>query len=138
MVGVAASPGVIVIVGMANGVGPGGAPSVLAWWSADGRKWVQATGDRFLYGQVFEVAATPGGFLATGPSGDQSCLGGIWASTDGRSWRCVASDAVFAGFSPYVAAASTTAEIAVGLTSVGWDPNGSTGLPGAVWWRPIP
>ncbi len=138
MSGVAAGPGVIAIVGMAHGVGPGGAPSVLAWWSADGRKWVQATGDRFLYGQVFEVATTPRGFLATGPSGDQSCLGGIWASTDGRSWRCVASDDAFTGFGPYAAAASSTVEIAVGLTSVGLDPNGSTGLPGAVWWRPIP
>ena len=135
-VGVASGHGVSVVVGWAYGVGPGGEPAVVAWWSPDGRTWMPAPVDQGPGGQVFSVATTPAGFLATGPSGEPSCLGGIWASTDGRAWQCVASDPALKGFGPYAAAGSPTTEIAVGLTSAGEEsPNG---LPGAVWWRPIP
>jgi hypothetical protein len=70
----------------------------------------------------------------TGPSGDPSCLGGIWSSSDGQAWRCDASDPSFTGFGPYAAAGSPDVEIAVGLTSAG--PESPDGLPGAVWSRP--
>ena len=135
-VGVAAGHGVAVVVGWAYGVGPGGEPAVVAWWSADGRTWMPAMVDQGPGGQVFGVATTPTGFLATGPSGEPSCLGGIWASTDGRAWQCVASDPALKGFGPYAAAGSPTTEIAVGLTSAGGD--SPQGLPGAVWWRSVP
>ena len=135
-VDVAAGHDVVVVVGWAYGVGPGGEPEVLGWWSPDGRHWESAPVDRGPGGQVFSVAMTPGGFLATGPSGEPSCLGGIWASLDGQSWACVASDASFGGFGPYAAAGSPTTEVVVGLTSSGeGSPNG---LPGAAWWRPSP
>jgi hypothetical protein len=135
-VGVAARDGIIAVVGWAFGVGPGGQPAVVAWWSPDGRRWTKAPVDRGAAGQVFSVAATTGEFLATGPSGEPSCLGGVWASRDGARWTCDASDASLAGFGPYAAAGSPTIEIAVGLTSAGGDdPNG---LPGAAWWRPAP
>jgi hypothetical protein len=137
-VGVAASGGTIVAVGMAYGAGSAGAPIVEAWRSTDGRTWTRATVDNAEEGQVFAVAATAGRFLATGPSGETSCLGGIWSSTDGATWACAATDASFAGFGPYAAAGSPALEVAVGLTDVGWDPNGPLGLPGAIWWRPIP
>lgn len=88
-------------------------------------------------GQVFSVARVPSGLLATGPSGGRSCLGGIWASGDGRTWRCVATDPAFDGFGPYAAAGSANVEVAVGLTSVGWDSTTGLGLPGAIWWRPV-
>jgi hypothetical protein len=135
MAGVAVDHGVVVAVGM-DGAPGGGDNSVRVWWSADGRTWAEATGDRFLSGQVFSVTATPEGFLATGPSGEPSCLGGMWASTDGRAWQCVASDPAFDGFGPYAAAASSSVEVAVGLKSVNDPP--PEGLPGAVWERALP
>jgi hypothetical protein len=132
--GVAAQEDVVVAVGMDMSDGGG---SVLAWWSADGQSWSEATVERSLHGQVFDVAATPEGFLATGPSGEPSCLGGIWASSAGRVWQCVASDPSLAGFGPYAAASSSLVEVVVGLTSAGHDEGSPLGLPGAVWWRPL-
>lgn len=137
-VGVAAARGTIVAVGVASWATSAGAPIVEAWRSTDGRTWTRATVNNAEEGQVFAVAATAGRFLATGPSGDTSCLGGIWSSTDGATWACAATDAAFAGFGPYAAAGSPALEVAVGLTAVGWDPNGPLGLPGAIWWRPVP
>jgi hypothetical protein len=134
MTGVAVDHGVVVAVGM--DVTPGGGDhAVRAWWSTDGRTWAEATGDRFKDGQAFSVASTPAGFLATGPSGEPSCRGGIWSSTDGRAWRCVASDPPFEGFSPYAAAGSSSFEIAVGLNSNA--PDTGAGAPGAVWRRSL-
>jgi hypothetical protein len=135
-VGVAGRPGLTVVMGWAYGVGPGGEPAVVAWWSADGRTWTKATVERGGGGQVFSVAATPGRFLATGPSGRPSCLGGIWSSVDGATWTCEASDPAFDGFGPYAAAGSPTTEVAVGLTSASGD--SPDGLPGAAWWRSTP
>ncbi len=134
--GLATGHGLNVAVGMDAAAGGGEGGAVRAWWSADGRTWAEATGDRFQSGQVFSVATTPEGFLATGPSGEQSCLGGIWASSDGRDWSCVASDSMFAGFGPYAAAASSSCEVAVGLESLADPP--PAGLPGAVWQRTLP
>jgi len=133
---VAVGHDVVVALGM-DGGGPGGdETSVRAWWSPDGRTWAKATGERFLTGQVFSVVATPEGFLATGPSGADSCRGGIWGSADGRAWRCLAADPAFEGFAPYAAAASASVEVAVGF---GPDPADSPeGNPGAAWWRPVP
>jgi hypothetical protein len=135
MTGVAVGHDVVVAVG-GDGARGGGGGSARAWWSADGRSWAEATGDRFVGGQIFSVTATPDGFLATGPSGEASCLGGIWASTDGRAWQCVASDPVFAEFGPYAAAASSSVEVAVGLNGMANPP--PAGDPGAAWWRPLP
>jgi len=134
VVGVAAQEGVVVAVGMDISDGGG---AVLAWWSADGQSWSEATVELPLRGQVFDVSATPEGFLATGPSGEPSCLGGIWASSAGRAWQCVASDPLLAGFGPYASASSSSVEVVVGLTSVGYDENSPLGLPGAVWWRSL-
>lgn len=135
VVGLAADESVVVAVGIHMSDGGG---SVLAWWSADGQSWSEATVERSLHGQVFDVAATPEGFLATGPSGEPSCLGGIWASSAGSAWQCVASDPLLAGFGPYASASSSSVEVVVGLTSVGYVEDSPSGLPGAVWWRPIP
>jgi hypothetical protein len=133
--GVASGHGTIVAVGIALLAGSDGAPVVMAWRSDDGRSWTAATVEKPEGGQVFSVAATFDRFLATGPSRSDSCLGGIWASTDGTAWRCEGA-AALAGFGPYAAAGSPTVEIAVGLTSAGWDEESELGLPGAVWWRP--
>ena len=134
MGGVAADHGVVVAIGMD---GPGSeVASVRAWWSADGTTWHKATGQKFKSGQVFSVTSTPLGFLATGPSGDTSCRGGIWQSADGRAWSCVAADRKFEGFGPYAAAASSSLIVAVGLDGSG--PDSDQGLPGAVWWKPLP
>jgi len=139
VVGIAVRDGVIVAVGMEQGLGGDYAPTVTAWRSADGRTWAPASVERAREGQVFGVAATPTGFLATGPSGDTSCLGGIWSTTDGSAWACEASDPAFEGFGPYAAAGSPTIEIAAGLTSFGCgEDECPTGFPGAIWWRPIP
>jgi hypothetical protein len=131
MTGVAAGHDLLVAVGT-MAVSQGFGVSAVAWWSDDGRTWQRATGDRFLGGQLFSVTSTPEGFLATGPSGEPSCSGGIWSSADGRSWTCIASDPAFAGFCPYAAAASLSVEVVVGLF------NGESPAPGAIWWRGIP
>ena len=114
--------GVAAVVGWAYGVGPGGEPEVIAWWSPDGRTWKTAPVDLGLGGQVFSVAATPSGFLATGPSGEPKLPGrhlgdGRRAGMGLRRRRIPHST----GFGPYAAAGSPTTEIAVGLTSAGGD-----------------
>src|SRR5205814_7506992 len=113
-------------------------PEVRAWASNSGQEWSKASVKNAVEGQVFSVAAVPNGFLATGPSGEKSCLGGIWASTDGRAWRCDASAPAFKGFGPYAAAASDTVEVAVGLKSTAASDESPLGLPGAAWWRSVP
>jgi len=109
----------------------GSVNSALAWWSADAAKWTGAKGDKFLYGQIFGLAAVPTGYLAVGPSGPDSCLGGIWSSIDGMSWKCEASSVGFKGFLPYASASSPTLEIAVGFGT----PSGA--MTGAVWMRTL-
>jgi hypothetical protein len=129
--GVATHDGIVVAVGMTYDGDPA---SVFAWWSTDGRVWPKGVVDLAAGGQVFSATATPDGFLAVGPSGGQSCRGGIWASTDGRRWRCDASAPAFEGFAPYAAAASDTVEVAVGLGSAAVDES-PDGEPGAAWYR---
>jgi hypothetical protein len=136
--GVAAANGVVVAVGNAFEAGPAGEPVVLAWRSTDGRTWKRSVVEADVGGQAFSVAETGDRFLMTGPSGETSCLGGIWSSEDGLAWGCEAKAELFAGFGPYAAAASSTVEVAVGLTSAGYDEEGGEGLPGAVFWRPLP
>jgi hypothetical protein len=130
--GVATRDGMVVAVGTVFGHD---ASRVRAWWSPDGRKWSRASVEKADGGQVFGVTSTPAGFLATGPSGDPSCRGGIWASADGRAWRCVAKARRLAGFGPYAAASSGEVDVAVGLTDAGWDEESEDGMPGAVWSR---
>jgi len=129
MAGIAAGSDRLVAVGQVYSQGDVG--SALAWHSADTTTWTSATGDLFLHGQVFAVAAVPTGYLAVGPSGAPSCLGGIWSSADGATWKCVAGDAAFEGFYPYDAAASPAREIVVGFGHSG----GATAS--AVWTRPL-
>jgi hypothetical protein len=136
-VGVASAFGAIVVVGAAHGATAEGGDLVMAWRSTDGKAWSPAAVEGADDGQVFGVAATSSGFLATGPSGETSCLGGIWSSLDGASWACEASDPGFAGFGPYAAAGSPSVDVVVGLTEAGWDPTSGIGAPGAIWWRPI-
>jgi hypothetical protein len=128
------SDGVLVAVGSVATQGEQG--SALAWWSTDGRTWSAATGERFLYGQLFSVAATPSGFLATGPSGTASCQGGIWFSSDGASWSCVADGQQFLDFAAYAAAGSDDVEVVVGFGPPYTLPGG--GPAASVWTRPIP
>ncbi|MEA2673582.1 MAG: hypothetical protein QOI92_774 [Chloroflexota bacterium] len=141
--GVATVGGTIAVVGSAyaqDSCAPGAAaklcPGARGWWSSDGKNWTKAAIDLPIDGQVFGATATPVGLLAVGPSG--ACLGGMWSSTDGRSWTCAATDPTFAGFGPYAAAASSTIEVAVGLTSAGWDESGDLGMPGSIWVRALP
>jgi hypothetical protein len=139
MSGVAAGPGGLVAVGYEGNGGAHG-PAARAWWSTDGLTWSPADGEGFASGgevdvRLGSVTPTSAGFLAVGIS-TGGCRPGIWASSDGRAWRCVASDPAFTGFGPYAAAASSSVEVAVGLTSV-LDPS-PNGLPGAVWRRTLP
>ena len=130
--GVAMRDEIVVAVGM---VGYSDPPRVRAWWSPDGRTWSVAPVEKAKGGQMFGVTATPDGFLATGPSGDPSCRGGIWESADRRAWDCVASARRLEGFGPYAAASSGEIDVVAGLTSAGWDEESEDGLPGAVWYR---
>jgi hypothetical protein len=139
MTGVAAGHGVVVAVGNEGNGGAHG-PAARAWWSTDGLTWAPADGDHFLSGgeidvRLTSVTVTPDGFLAAGFS-TGGCLGGLWVSTDGRAWRCVALDPAFAGFRPSAAAASSSVEVAVGLEASTNPP--PAGFPGAVWRRTLP
>ena len=120
----------LVLVGMDSGQD---ASRARVYWSTDGRAWHPATVDAARNGQMFSVTSTGRELLATGPS--SACLGGIWSSTTGRSWACVANGKRIAPFGPYAAAGSPTVEVAVGLTDAN---SGDDGLPGAIWWRPAP
>jgi hypothetical protein len=106
--------------------------SALAWVSTDGRTWQRGSASDFLNGQLFNVAAVPGGFLGTGPSGTDSCLGGIWFSADGAAWTCIATDSSIGGYAAYAAAASPTTMVVVGL------PTTEVSIPASIWTRPTP
>jgi hypothetical protein len=143
--GVVAGDGVIVAVGIdfgAQDVGFGN--GVRAWWSADARTWTEASVELWKDGGVSGVARTPTGFLAVGPTGGPpdgtSCIGGVWASADGRAWSCSALDPAFDGFSPSAVAASRTREIVLGLAEAGWDAMDEDEVEprGAGWWRSVP
>jgi hypothetical protein len=129
MIAIAAGSDRLVAVGQV--FTQGDVNSALGWWSPDAAKWTAGKGEKFLYGQVFGMAVVPTGYLAVGPSGAPSCLGGIWSSTDGATWKCEASAAGFKGFLPYATTSSPTLEIAVGF---GW-PSGA--MTGAVWTRTL-
>ena len=129
MQGIAGRGGRLVAVGQVYTQGDIG--SALGWSSADAKTWKSAKGDKFLFGQMFAVEAVPTGYLAVGPSGPDSCLGGIWSSVDGASWKCEASAAGFARFAPYDTASSPTREVVVGFGR----PGGAT--TGAVWTRAL-
>jgi hypothetical protein len=135
--GVAAARGSTVVVGTAYGVGAGGAPLARAWWSTDEGSWLEAVVELPEVGQPSDVAATSERFLATGPSWPDmsSCLGGIWASTDGAIWRCEATELPFSGFVALEAAGSPTVEIVIG----GMRADGTGTLPGDTYaiWRPV-
>jgi hypothetical protein len=92
--------------------------------------------DHATGGQVFALADAGAELLAVGPSA--GCTGGVWASTDGRSWSCVGSGRRMRLFAPYDAAANGSVEVLVGLTDEGWDEDSGGGMPGAIWWRPRP
>lgn len=141
--GVAAKDGVIVAVGVdygAQDVGFGN--GVRAWWSGDGRSWTEARVRLWRDGQVVGVTAMPTGYLAAGSTGGPpdgtSCIGGIWASADGRAWSCSALDPAFDGFGPSAAAASPTREITLGFADGGWDGDIDAEPWGAGWWRSVP
>src|SRR5262249_59395027 len=103
VVGIAANGGSIVAVGMQQSGGGDSPSTVLAWRSTDGATWTPASVDTAEGGQVFGVSTTAMGFLATGPSGDTSCLGGILSSTERDAWTRIASHPWFPGFRPYPA-----------------------------------
>ena len=129
MTGVAVRGGAIAVVGSA--ALEDDSTLVLTWSSSSGGPWSRADAE-WVADPWPRVVATPDGFLAIWSGG---CPGGIWASSDGRAWRCDASDAGFNGFGSVAAAASETLEVAVGGT---FDETGSFGLPGAVSYRTRP
>jgi hypothetical protein len=132
--GVAANGTAIVAVGIDAGSDP---VKARAWYSASEGDWGEAKVELAGHGQLFGVTPVKDGFLAVGPSDRDSCRGGIWSSQDGSSWRCIAKDRAMDGFGPSAVGVSRTVEIAVGLTSKGYDEESPDGLPGAAWWRPV-
>ncbi len=130
MSGIATDGRHLVAVGTVGTQGDVG--SALAWSSTTGRSWQRGTATDFLNGQLFNVAAVPGGFLGTGPSGTDSCLGGIWSSPDGAAWTCAATDSSIGGFAAYAAAASPTVMIVVG------QPTPDVSIQSSIWTRPVP
>ena len=89
LVGVAANRERVVAAGQAFGVGPGGAPAALGFWSPDGRTWTEATVEDPTPDYIRSVTATADGFLATGSAWHDQWLQVVWSSSDGRAWRVV-------------------------------------------------
>ena len=120
------------LVAVGSVASQGDVGSALAWVSTDGKTWSRGTASDFLNGQLFNVAAVTGGFLGTGPSGTDSCLGGIWFSADGAAWTCVATDSSIGGFAAVDAAGSPTTLVVVGVATT------EVSLPASIWTRPVP
>jgi hypothetical protein len=137
--------GVIVAVGSAYaqdscnpGVPARRCPGARAWWSTDGNTWSKGSVEEPIDSQMISVTAAPAGFLATGPSFVPSCEVGIWASDDGRAWRCDVAGSSDLGFLPFAAAASDTVEVAVGVDNGGPNADEDFVIVGAVWYRSRP
>ena len=141
-VDVAERDGIIVVT---TTFGSQDAARVRAWWSTDGRSWSKASVEHGRDAAVHSVTATPDGFLAVGwsvgcpgrvdPDPNRS-HGAVWASTDGRVWRCDLTDTGSEGFSPWAAAASDTVEVAVGSTDpYDEDEEASPPMLGTIWYR---
>ena len=142
------SPSAMAIVVVNGTFSSQDAARVRAWWSADGRTWSKASVEHGRDAAVHSVTATPDGFLALGWSvgcpgrtdpDPYRSHGAIWASTDGRAWRCDLTDTGSQGFSPWAAAASDTAEVVVGSTDpYDEDEDGSPPMVGTIWYRTRP
>ncbi len=141
---VAERDGIIVVIGT---IASQDSARVRAWWSADGRTWTKASVEHGRDAAVHSVTATHDGFVALGWSvgcpgrtdpDPYRSHGAIWASTDGRVWRCDLTDTGSAGFSPWAAAASDSVEVAVGSTDpYDEDEVGSPPMVGSIWYRAL-
>jgi hypothetical protein len=90
-------------------------PLAIAWWS-DGHAWTPVRIGPFVEAFQTSIVDVPDGFLAiTGTALD--CATGMWASDDGRTWRCSSTDPVFQGFVIRGAAASPEVEALIGYSS---------------------
>ena len=126
---IVAGHGVVVGFATASGVGDGGAPTAVAWWSEDGRTWAAVPVPDASPDDVHSLALTTDGFLATGSTAPGNRWHPIvWRSIDGRSWETVPAGSAPNGFDPAAVAASRTVEVAVG----------SGGVTVPAWWRPVP
>ncbi|MEO8207828.1 MAG: hypothetical protein ABI598_02240 [Chloroflexota bacterium] len=85
----------------------------ITWWS-DGGTWTPVQIGPYNDVGPLSIIATPGGFLVLGAAIDARCAGGAWASPDGTSWRCFASETLFDGFEITGFAASPDREVLVG------------------------
>jgi hypothetical protein len=144
-VDVAMRDGVVAVIGTFNSHD---AARARAWWSSDGRTWSKASVAKARDAALHGVAATPDGFLATGWSlgcpgstnpDPYRSRGAVWATTDGRAWRCDVPDAGSQGFSAGMAAASDTVEVVIGSTDPD-DEDEESAPPrvGVVWYRTRP
>ncbi len=108
-----------------NGEGPA------IWVSSDGMSWrdVPIDGDVFPRScDIYDVAGTPDGFVATGMCGSGSDENRVWRSPDGELWERVGEDA-FDGETPSHVAAGPTGWVAVGGDAL-W-----TSVDGEAWTR---
>ena len=133
IVAASASPDLAVCVADSLGLGPGGAPVILAWSSTNGRAWQPAvlagTAPVLREGVVW----TADGWLVTGDRwrGELNWILVAWGSVDGRAWRAMSTESQAAKFVPSTVAASATLEVAVGLADIG-----ALAPADALWWRP--
>jgi hypothetical protein len=119
--GVVARDGTVVVVGYASLADD--STVALAWSSRAGGPWTRSE----ILGSEpgsSSIIATADGFLASGWPGD--CPAWIWASNDGRTWRCDATEPKMKDFIPVAIAASGSIDVAVG-----WTENADT----TAWYR---
>jgi hypothetical protein len=134
IVALATDDGTIVCIATSIGLGPGGAPVVLAWWSADGLAWQSAAIPDATPVIAEGVAHTPTGFVATGRAWSGAAgryVVAAWTSHDGQDWSSAAAPDGLVDFAPTVIASSPTIDVAVGLTEAGASSPSTT-----LRWRP--
>ncbi|HJW22049.1 MAG TPA: hypothetical protein VJ506_06445 [Candidatus Limnocylindrales bacterium] len=132
IVAASASPDVAVCVADSLGLGPGGAPVILAWSSTNGGAWQPAVlaGANPVLRQ--SVVWTADGWLVAGERwrGELNWALVAWGSVDGRVWRAMSTESQAAMFVPTTVAASAAIEVAIGLADVG-----ALAPADALWWR---
>jgi hypothetical protein len=106
-----------------------------AYWSVGNlSSWHPADIEGARGSQMIGLSDRGPQLLAFGPSG--GCPGGIWSTSDGRRWSCVARGDRIADFLPWAVASSSSVEVAAGIVNIN-DENAEK-IPGAIWWRPVP
>lgn len=83
---IAASGSVFVAAGWSGSRDGGPAEQPIAWWSADGQQWTQATVPKVTGESLVSIDAGGGGLVGLANSDAVGGHSDLWTSPDGRTW----------------------------------------------------